>query len=160
MGRDRIRLAVAPSVSSLNQANAVNNIPGLNTRAVTTTVDMHTGQWLAIAGLLSTEQNGNKKRVPFVGDIPVVGALFGSATSQNNETELMVLVSPELVHPLDAQETPLMLPGMEIAEPSDAAFFLGGAYVAQWKGDRCSGGAACGRSPRCAAGQLPPPGQK
>jgi pilus assembly protein CpaC len=156
--KDRIRLAVAPSVSSINTANSVNNIPGLNTRSVSTTVDLRVGQWLAIAGLLQTSQNGTKTRVPFVGDIPVVGALFGSATSQNDETELIVLVSPELVHPLDAQETPLLLPGMEIAEPSDAAFFLGGAYVAKWQGEGDVRGAAfcrprlCGQSASRAAG--------
>jgi pilus assembly protein CpaC len=125
--KDRIRMSVAPSFSTLNQAISVDGIPGLNTRAVITTVDLREGQWLAIAGLLQDRQEGSNSRVPLVGDIPVVGMLFNRRTVSREETELVVLVSPELIHPMDAQETPLVLPGMEVTEPTDWAFFLGGA---------------------------------
>jgi pilus assembly protein CpaC len=127
--KDRIRLQVTPSFSQLDQSVSVEGIPGLKNRTVTTTVDLRVGQWLAIAGLLQDGQNGAKSRVPFIGDVPVVGSLFGQTEVQRNETELVILVSPELVHPMDAQETPLVLPGMEIGEPGDVAFFLSGAYV-------------------------------
>jgi pilus assembly protein CpaC len=123
---------VQPSFSTLNQQIAVDNIPGLNSRNVKTTVDLRTGQWLAIGGLLQDEQQGLKSGVPFASDIPVVGALFGRTQVQRNETELIVLVSPEIIHPTDAREMPLMLPGMEMAEPGDVALFLGGAYAAQY----------------------------
>ncbi|MCR9119704.1 MAG: pilus assembly protein N-terminal domain-containing protein, partial [bacterium] len=63
--KDKIRLRVAPSVSSINNANAVNGIPGLNTRGATTTVDLREGQWLAVAGLIQDEHTGNHTRVPF-----------------------------------------------------------------------------------------------
>jgi pilus assembly protein CpaC len=106
----------------------VDGIPGLSTRAVQTTVDLREGQWLAIAGLLQDEQSGSKVRVPFVGDIPYVDSIFSSKEVRRNESELIVLVSPELVHPLEAEEAPLILPGMEVTEPTDWAFFLSGRY--------------------------------
>lgn len=149
--KDRIRLKVAPSFSELNQAISVEGIPGLRNRTVNTTVDLRAGQWLAIAGLLQDGQRGGKSRVPFVGDIPVVGALFGHTEVQREETELIILVSPELVHPTDARETPLILPGSEIAEPGDVALYLGGAYVAQYnRPPQCpppSGPQSCGAQP-------------
>jgi pilus assembly protein CpaC len=143
--KDRIRLAVAPSFSAINRDLTVQGIPGISNRAVTTTVDLRVGQWLAIAGLLEDNQRGSRIRVPFVGDIPILGTVFGQTTVQRQETELIVLVSPELVHPMDAREAPLVLPGMEIAEPGDTALFLGGAYVAQF--DRAPGcGVHCGQT--------------
>jgi Flp pilus assembly secretin CpaC len=96
---------------------------------------------------LEDDQVATKTRVPFVGDIPIIGTMFGKTTMNRQETELIVLVSPELVHPLDAQELPMMLPGMEIAEPGDVAFYLGGAYVAKYEGPK--------RGARCAADACP-----
>jgi pilus assembly protein CpaC len=126
LDKDRIRLRVAPSLSSLNQENAVDGIPGLNTRAVATTVDLREGQWLAIAGLLQDQQEGGKTRVPFVGDLPYLDTLFSSKRVKRDETELLVLVSPELVHPLEAEEAPAILPGMEVTEPNDWGFYFEG----------------------------------
>ncbi len=128
LNKDRIRLEVAPSFSTLNQSNSVNGIPGLDTRAVATTVDLREGQWLAIAGLLQDQQNGSKARLPLAGDIPVLDSVFARKEAKREETELLVLVSPELVHPLAADEAPQVLPGMEVTEPGDIAFFLGGQY--------------------------------
>ena len=122
--KDRIRLQVAPRFSTLNSANTVNGIPGLNTRGVTTTVDLREGQWLAIAGLIQDEQGGSRKRIPFIGDIPFVGAAFGDQTKKRDETELIVLVSPELIHPLEQNQAPALLPGMSVTDPSDEAFYL------------------------------------
>lgn len=125
LDKDRVRLNVVPSFSSLNQQNAVDGIPGLNTRAVATTVDLREGQWLAIAGLIQDEQGGSRVRIPGIGDIPVIGAAFGLSKTHRDETELVVLVSPELVHPLEAEQVPLLLPGMEVTDPTDTRFFLG-----------------------------------
>jgi len=126
--KDRIRLRVAPSFSTINKDNSVNGIPGLNSRAVVTTVDLREGQWLAIAGLIQDQQTGNKTRVPFLGDIPILDTIFSNKSVTRDETELMVLVSPELVHPLEPGQRPLILPGMEVTEPNDWAFFLFGFY--------------------------------
>lgn len=128
LDKDRIRLQVAPSFSQLNADNTVEGIPGLDTRAVSTTVEMREGQWLAIAGLLQDDQTGSKTRVPFIGDIPVVGTVFSKRSVRREETELLILVSPELVHPLEPEQAPRVLPGMEVTEPSDISFFLTGTY--------------------------------
>ena len=128
LDKDRIRLQVTPTLSSLNAANSVNGIPGLNTRSVETTVDLREGQWLAIAGLIQDEQTGSKARVPFLGDVPYLDMLFSRRSISRDETEMIVLVSPELVHPLEPEDAPLILPGMEVTEPSDWGFFFAGRY--------------------------------
>jgi pilus assembly protein CpaC len=128
LDKDRIRLQVTPSLSSLNEDNAVDGIPGLNTRAVFTTVDLREGQWLAIAGLLQDQQDGSKARLPFLGDIPYVDTVFSRKSLKREESELLILVSPELIHPLEADEAPLVLPGMEVTEPTDWGFFFAGRY--------------------------------
>ncbi|MBI1246478.1 hypothetical protein GC197_01380 [bacterium] len=123
LDKDKIRLQVAPSFSSINNQNSVDGIPGLNIRGVTTTVDLREGQWLAVAGLIQDEQSGSRIRLPGLGDIPLVGAAFGKQTTNRTETELVVLVSPELVHPLEQEQLPLFLPGSEITDPTNKEFF-------------------------------------
>lgn len=124
--KDRIRLRVSPTFSSINNANRVNGIPGLNTRSVHTTVDMREGQWLAIAGLLQDEQDGTKLRIPYLGDVPIGNILFGKNHVRRVETELLILVSPQLVHPLEPEAAPCILPGMEVKEPNNHEFFFAG----------------------------------
>ena len=124
--KDRIRLQVAPSFSTLNTDASVNGIPGLNSRSVETTVDLREGQWLAIAGLIQDEQGGQRSEVPLVGRIPWLGKAFATQNTSRDETELVVLVSPQLVHPLEPEQVPLFLPGMEITDPTDRAFFKWG----------------------------------
>jgi pilus assembly protein CpaC len=97
---------------------------------VSTTVDLREGQWLALAGLIQDEQQGSRGRIPYIGDIPLVGGLFGSQSKKRDETELVVLVSTELIHPLEKEQVPLILPGMDVNEPTDAAFF----FLQQYEG--------------------------
>ena len=123
LDKDKIRLQVAPSFSSINNSNAVDGIPGLDIRGVTTTVDLREGQWLAIGGLIQDEQTGSRTRLPGIGDIPLVGAAFGRQNTSRVETELVVLVSPELVHPLEAEQLPLFLPGTDVTDPTNKEFF-------------------------------------
>jgi len=124
LDKDRVRLQVAPTFSSLNSGNTVNGIPGLNTRSVFTTVDMREGQWLAIAGLIQDQQEGSRSRLPFLGSVPLAGAIFGNNRIQRDETELLILVSPQLIHPLEDRAAPAILPGMEITEPNNKEFFF------------------------------------
>lgn len=126
LDKDRIRLRVAPSFSSINNDNTVNGIPGLNSRSVVTTVDLREGQWLAVAGLIQDQQAGAKIGPPLAVDIPVLNTIFSRKDVRREETELIVLVSPELVHPLEVEQTPLVLPGMDVTEPGDWQFFLFG----------------------------------
>ncbi len=126
LDKDRIRLHVAPTFSTLNADAAVNGIFGLDTRTVTTTVDLREGQVLAIAGLLQEQQRGDSAQVPYLGDIPGLNVLLADRSITRDETELLILVSPELVHPLEPEEAPMILPGMEVTEPHDHQFYWNG----------------------------------
>ena len=124
LDKDLVRLEVSPSFSTLNNDASVGGIPGLNLRSVNTTVDLREGQWLAIAGLIQDEQSGQRTRLPLIGDLPTIGGLFGTQNTARYETELIVLVSPELVHPMEAVDVPMMLPGMEVTDPTDRDFYF------------------------------------
>ena len=120
LDKDRLRLEISPEFSKVNEALSVGGTPGLTTRAVTTTVEMREGQSLAIAGLLEDSMESKKE-----GDVPLLSTLIGKREVARNETELIILVTPELVHPLEAEEVP-PLPGFDVTEPTDVQFFLGG----------------------------------
>ncbi len=126
LDKDRVRLEVQPTFSTLNRTNAVNGVFGTDTRTVTTTVEMREGQVLAIAGLLQEQQRGDSTRLPLVGDVPWLNVLTSSKTIARDETELLILVTPELVHPLEPNQAPTILPGMEVTEPHDLDFFIYG----------------------------------
>lgn len=102
---DKISLTVLPEVSSLDFANGVEQngftVPALSTRRANTTIDLGTGQTFAIAGLLRSDQGNNIDKFPILGDIPVLGALFRSSEFQNSQTELVILVTPYIVRPVD-----------------------------------------------------------
>ncbi len=126
--RDRIRLRVRGQVSARDDSEGANiagtNVPGQNTRDFFTTVELRDGQTLALAGLLQTTLVGEATRVPFLGDLPIVGTLFTNKSNSATEQELVVLVTPELAHPLEACDRP-PLPGSDIYEPTDTEFYLG-----------------------------------
>lgn len=98
-----IRLEVAPEVSSLDYANAIQFsgflIPALRTRRADTEIELRPGQTFAIAGLLDNTIQNNRSRIPFLGDIPILGPLFRSRDVAQNRTELLVLVTPQVVEP-------------------------------------------------------------
>jgi pilus assembly protein CpaC len=96
-----IRLKVLPEVSSLDFANGLTiqgfQIPSLRTRRAETEVELREGQYLAIAGLMDNETTRNLTKIPFLGDIPILGELFKSRGIRDRRTELLVVVTPELV---------------------------------------------------------------
>jgi Flp pilus assembly secretin CpaC len=100
-----IKLDVTPEVSSLDFTNGVFlsgfRIPALRTRRVSTTVDVPRDQSMIISGLFINEQERTKTGVPYLQDIPILGQLFSSTRWQNNESELLVVVTPVLVDPRD-----------------------------------------------------------
>ncbi len=102
--RGSIRLQVAPEVSSLDFAHALQfqgyTIPALATRRVQTEVELESGQSFVIAGLLDNNLTETLNRIPGIGDIPILGKLFQSRSVTRNNSELMVLVTPELVRPI------------------------------------------------------------
>src|SRR5208337_2535279 len=102
--RGSIRLQVAPEVSSLDFTNAVQisgfNVPAITTRKVTTEVELSDGQSFAIGGLLDNRDNETFQKIPFLGDIPILGKFFQSIQKTRNNTELIVIVTPEFVDPI------------------------------------------------------------
>lgn len=102
--RGTIRLSVAPEVSSLDYANALvvqgYTIPALSTRRVTTDVELEDGQTFAIAGLLDNRVTQNLSKIPGLGDVPLFGKLFQSRQLNKSNTELLVMVTPEIVRPI------------------------------------------------------------
>ncbi len=100
-----IKLRVEPEVSSLDFVNGIIisgfRIPALRTRRVQTTVDVPRDRSMIISGLFSNEQERVRSGIPILKDLPVIGALFSSTRWQNNESELLVIVTPVLVDPLD-----------------------------------------------------------
>ena len=127
--RDRVRLEIQAAVSTRSAtttAVAGSDVPSeLDDRTFQTTVDLREGQTLAVAGLISTNFGGTSNRVPFFGDLPLIGRLGGFDQLSSGEQELVVLVTPVLVHPLERCQTP-NLPGSDVFEPGDVEFYLGG----------------------------------
>ena len=108
--RGSIRLQVAPEVSSLDFANALQfqgyTIPALATRRVQTEVELESGQSFVIAGLLDNNLTETINKVPGLASIPLLGKLFQSRSTSRSNSELMVLITPELVRPIPATATP------------------------------------------------------
>ncbi len=99
--RGTIRLQVAPEVSSLDFTQAVEVsgflIPSIDIRRVKTEVELSEGQSFAIGGLLDNRETKTFQKIPFIGDVPILGKLFQSISKTRNNTELMVIVTPEIV---------------------------------------------------------------
>ncbi|MEO1619233.1 MAG: hypothetical protein AAFV88_25515, partial [Planctomycetota bacterium] len=98
-------------------------VSGLNSRNFSTTVQLRSGQTIAVAGLLQTNYGASSDRLPFWGDLPLFGSTGGINRSSSGEQELVILVTPHLVAPINACEGPA-LPGSDVHEPTDIEFYL------------------------------------
>ena len=102
--RGTIRLQVAPEVSSLDFSNEIEIggfvVPAINTRKMKTEVELGDGQSFAISGLLDNRDTETYEKIPFLGDIPILGKLFQSMQKTRTNTELIVIVTPEIVAPI------------------------------------------------------------
>ncbi|MDQ3755829.1 MAG: pilus assembly protein N-terminal domain-containing protein [Acidobacteriota bacterium] len=107
---DHIRLELEPEVSTLDYANGVRfegfTIPALRTRRAKTGVELRDGQSFALAGLLDNNETRSLSKIPGLGDIPILGALFRSKSFQRNETELMFIITAQLVRPVNRDDLP------------------------------------------------------
>ncbi|RSV16870.1 type II and III secretion system protein family protein [Sphingomonas sp. ABOLG] len=128
----RISLRVRPEVSQLDYSNAVTvggaQVPGLTTRRTETTVELGSGQSFMIAGLLQNNHNNSIEKTPGVGDIPILGALFRSNGFQRNETELVIVITPYLVQPVNGNDIKLPTDGYK--SPTDVERVLLGQLSA------------------------------
>jgi pilus assembly protein CpaC len=134
--KNRIRLQMNASVSTRDPSIGANigggggagggtNVAGLQTRNFSTIVELREGQTLAVAGLIQNNFGSNSNRVPFVGDLPLIGRFFASDGTSAQEQELMILITPELVHPMGPDACPV-IPGSDAFEPDDIEFFIVG----------------------------------
>jgi pilus assembly protein CpaC len=126
----QINLKIVPEVSQLDPANSVAvgpgvTVPGLTVRRANTTIELRDGQSFVLAGLLQNDSETMQEQLPWIGDVPVLGALFSSKAYRKRETDLVIIVTPRLVRPTrpgDVVRTPLdnTLPA------NDIDFFLNG----------------------------------
>jgi pilus assembly protein CpaC len=120
---DHIRLDLEPEVSTIDFANGVRFdgflIPALRSRRAKTSVELRDGQSFALAGLLDNNETRSLSKIPVLGDIPVLGALFKSKSFQKNETELMFIVTAQLVKPVNSDDLPQMrgIDGLKSGSP-------------------------------------------
>lgn len=125
---DIINLVINAAVSSIDTTVALDiggiSINGFKRRETSTTVEMRDGQSFAIAGLLQDDFRDLSGQVPWLGDVPVLGALFRSAEYQRNQTELVIIVTPHLVTPVAGEA--LALPTDRVKIPTERELFLGG----------------------------------
>ena len=131
-----ISIQVAPEVSELDFTTAVQFsgfvVPGITTRRASTTIELADGQSFAIAGLLRDSIKSQVSKFPLLGDIPILGALFRSQSFLKNKTELIIIVTPHLVKPLNmAKQT---VPTDYYIEPNDAEFYLEGRMEGRGNG--------------------------
>jgi pilus assembly protein CpaC len=113
---DHIRLELEPEVSTLDFANGVRFqgfvVPALRTRRAKTGVELRDGQSFALAGLLDNNETQSLSKVPGLGDIPILGNLFRSKQFQKNESELMFIVTAQVVKPVNRDDLP-RIPAVE-----------------------------------------------
>lgn len=145
MGNGQIRMRVVAEVSDVipGTVGTAGGLPvfSLSTRRVESTVECGDGQTFAVGGLLSERVRAATSRIPGLGDVPILGALFSSVRYQRNETELVILVTPELVAPMDPHQVP-PVPGDELTEPDDYELFALGKMEGEPKPTPQTGEAA------------------
>lgn len=125
LDKDLVRMRIRPEFSQINTNRPVTGggLPTLNTRRVDTTVELREGQTIVLGGLLSSQFANEIDGIPFLGGLPVIGPLlFNSKRLTHDETELLIMVSPEIVRPLEPDEVP-PVPGFEIVPPDDHLLF-------------------------------------
>ena len=156
LGDGRISMRVRPEVSELSDAGSITlngfNVPALTTRRAETTVELGSGQSFMLAGLLRNSNNNSINKAPFLGDLPILGALFRSTRFRRQETELVIIVTPYLVRPVSGQ---MATPTSGYRVPTDAQqVLLGQNYTG------VSGRPAAQTAPAPASAATPAPGFK
>jgi pilus assembly protein CpaC len=146
-----INLKIEPEVSALDPAHnvTVGNgivVPALTVRRASSTIELKDGQSFVLAGLLQNDLATAQQQLPWIGDVPVLGALFSSKSYQKNETDLIIIVTPRLVNPTrpgDMVKTPLS----NTLPANDPEFFLTRNHPEVLRTEVRGGGAAVERGP-------------
>jgi pilus assembly protein CpaC len=152
LGNGNIRLEVRPRISEIDDSRSVVIqdfvIPALTVRQVDTAVEMKAGQTFALAGLVQERTETLKRGLPYVVDMPIVGLPFRRTEEEVNEIELLILVTPEFVDPIDACEAPCGGPGMFTTSPTNRGLYCGGQMEVPNHCNPIRGMTACGE-PDC-----------
>ncbi|MEM7438970.1 MAG: type II and III secretion system protein family protein [Pseudomonadota bacterium] len=123
---DLINLTVDTAVSEIDTTNTIvvgnTTVPAFTRREAQTVVEMRDGQSMAIAGLLRDDFTDAARQVPWIGDVPILGALFRSSNYTRNQSELVIIITPHLVTPVDGES--LTLPTDRVRIPNEAELFL------------------------------------
>ena len=134
--KDLINLELKAAVSAIDPTNSVSlgngfDISAFTRRETSTTVEMRDGESFAIAGLLTDDFTDSSKQLPWIGDVPVLGALFRSANYQRSQTELVIIITAHLVSPTRGEA--LALPTDRIRPPTEKELFLSGRTASDGK---------------------------
>ena len=151
LGNGNIRLEVRPRISEIDDSRSVVVadfvIPALTVRQVDTAVEMKAGQTFALAGLVQERSESIKRGIPYVSDLPVIGVPFRKTEDEVNEIELLILVTPEFVDPIDGNEVPCGGPGTFTTSPTNRGLYCGGQMEVPTHCNPTQGLSACGQDP-------------
>jgi pilus assembly protein CpaC len=141
----RLKQQVSVEVSERDSTTAVTlngtTVPGLNKRKVRTQAEMNFGDTMVIGGLIFTRYTAATNKIPFLGELPGIGAAFRRNNFTEAETELLVMITPEFVSPLPCDQVPPGGPGLSTEIPTDRELYFQGAIeVPAYGGGRCAGG--------------------
>lgn len=137
---DRIRLEVRPRISEIDVHSKTklgkHRVPSLNVRQVDTGVEMHAGQTFALAGLIQNRVEAERRGIPYLADIPYLGIPFRHVATKDNEIELLITVTPEIVSPIDSNQICPTGPGLNSTTPTSKSLFCRGHLEVPY---RCAG---------------------
>ena len=152
LGNGNVRLEVRSEVSEVDDTRSVVisgiTVPAIKTSFVDTGVEMKAGQTLVLAGLIQTRVDTIERGLPFLSDLPYIGAAFRSVREDVSEVELLVMVTPEFVGGMDPHEVPPCGPGMETVSPTNSQLYWGG-HLEVPAGGPCAPNASCGIDTGC-----------
>jgi pilus assembly protein CpaC len=151
LGNGNIRLEVRPRISFLDPTNGIElneiRVPGFNVRQVDTAVEMKAGQTFALAGLVQERTESRNRGLPYLSDVPIIGVPFRRTRDEVDEIELLILVTPEFVDPIDACETPCGGPGYATVSPTNRQLYCAGHVEVPAHCNPTQGLTACGQDP-------------
>ena len=133
-GNNQIWLEINPQVRTVNQSLGITTTfgttPGFSEQQARCAVMLESGQTFVIGGLIQNTVTASSARVPVLGELPFVGTAFSKVSYDEHETELVIMVTPRLVAPLDCNQAPRRIPGKETRSPDDYELFLEGILEA------------------------------
>ena len=143
LGNGRLRLDIAPEVSDRDVSNSISLngfiVPGIAVRRVNTQVEMRFGETLMIGGLISNSRLGTTQKIPFLGELPWIGAAFSRKEYKTGETELLILVTPQMAAPIGSDYCLPPGPGLNSDVPTDRELYGDGMLEVPYYGSECEG---------------------